>query len=167
LCPPAYLSVQRLREEWRSRIKGHDRLTSSFTGKYDLACRFFSPTRVYPPASCLLAISNSAMLQSRPLSHRESGGDDSPELCYGNATRRVSKGARKPAEDSDLKTAFSMFRHDMYPHVTVSLEPGDAVVFLQDVVQNGVAYMEVCNDRWCISVRLGCWESFENAFPCS
>jgi hypothetical protein len=29
LCPPGYLSVQRLREERRSRIKGHDRLTSS------------------------------------------------------------------------------------------------------------------------------------------
>jgi hypothetical protein len=74
------------------------------------------------------------------MSHRASGGDDSPEPCYGNATRRVSKGARKPAEDSYPKTAFSMLWHDMYPHVIVSLEPGDVVVFWQDVMYSGVAW---------------------------
>jgi ectoine hydroxylase-related dioxygenase (phytanoyl-CoA dioxygenase family) len=88
-----------------------------------------------------------------PLSHRSRGGDDdSLEPCYGAATQRVSKGVRNPAEDSDPKTMFSMFRHDMYPHVTVSLEPGDAVFFWQDVVHNGVAYKEDCNNRCCISI---------------
>jgi hypothetical protein len=33
----------------------------------------------------------------------------------------------------------------MYPHVIVSLEPGDAVVFWKDVVYSGVAYKEDCN----------------------
>jgi hypothetical protein len=100
------------------------------------------------------------------MSHRISGGDGSPEPCYGNATRRVSKGARKPAEDSDPKTAFSMLWHDMYPHVIVSLEPGDAVVFWQDVMYGGVAFKEDCNYKCFISVRPECWGSLENAiFP--
>jgi hypothetical protein len=54
----------------------------------------------------------------------------------------------------------------MYPHVIVSLEPGDAVVFRQDVMQSGVAYKEDCNYNCFISVRPECWESFEIAiFP--
>jgi hypothetical protein len=54
----------------------------------------------------------------------------------------------------------------MYPHVIVSLEPGDAVVFWKDVVYSGVAYKEDCNYKRFISIRPECWESFENAiFP--
>jgi hypothetical protein len=54
----------------------------------------------------------------------------------------------------------------MYPHVIVSLDPGDAVVFRQDVMYSGVAYKEDCNYKRFISVRPECWESFENAtFP--
>jgi hypothetical protein len=100
------------------------------------------------------------------MSHRASGGDDSPEMCYGNATRRVSKGARKLADDSDPKTALSMLWHDMYPHVIFSLDAGDAAVFWQDVMNSGVAYKEDCNYKCFISVRPECWESLENAiFP--
>jgi hypothetical protein len=124
---------------------------ASFTDKYDLACRFFSrPTHVFPPAFCLLAISYSTM------SHRARGGDNSPEPCYGNATRRCSKGARKPAEGSDPKTAFSMLWHNMYPHVIVSLEPGDAVVVWRDVVYSEVADKDNCNYKCFISVRPEC-----------
>jgi hypothetical protein len=54
----------------------------------------------------------------------------------------------------------------MYPHVIVSLEPGDAVVVWRDVVYSGVAYKDDCNYKCFISVRPECWESFENAtFP--
>jgi hypothetical protein len=54
----------------------------------------------------------------------------------------------------------------MYPHVIVSLEPGDAVVFWKDVVYSGVACKEDCNYKCFISVRPKCGESFENAiFP--
>jgi hypothetical protein len=54
----------------------------------------------------------------------------------------------------------------MCPHVIVSLEPGDAVVFWQDVLHSGVAYKEDCNYKCFISVRPECRELFENAiFP--
>jgi hypothetical protein len=107
--------------------------------KYTTLTAYFCsrPTQVYPPASFLLGISNSAIHWSRPRSHRTSGGDDSLELCDGNVTRRGSKGARTPAEDSDPKTTFPMLRHDLYPHVSVSLEPGDAAFFWQDLMHDG------------------------------
>jgi hypothetical protein len=54
----------------------------------------------------------------------------------------------------------------MDPHVIVSLEPGDAVFFWQDVVYSGVVFKEDCNYQCFISVRPDRWESFENAiFP--
>jgi hypothetical protein len=56
-----------------------------------------------------------------------------------------------------------MLWRDMYPHVIVSLEPGDAVFFWQDVVYSGVAYKEDCNHKCFISVLPERWESFENA----
>jgi hypothetical protein len=54
----------------------------------------------------------------------------------------------------------------MYPHVIVSLELGDAMVFWQDVEYSGVAFKEDCNCKCFIRARPECWESFENAmFP--
>jgi hypothetical protein len=103
-----------------------------------LTARFCSrPTFVYPPASCLVGISNSAMLWSGPRSHRTRGGDDSLELCDGNATWRGCQGARKPTEDSDPKIAFPMLRHDVCPHVIVYLEPGDAAFACQYILHSG------------------------------
>jgi hypothetical protein len=44
------------------------------------------------------------MLQCSPLSHRASGGDDSLEPCYRNATRR-GVASHRPLPDEELDTA--------------------------------------------------------------